>query len=480
MELALRAGRMGTWQWDIATGKVYWSSTLEEIHGIEPGTFGGTFDDFKRDIHPDDKQRLTQALLAAIDEQTTYQLEYRIIRPDGTIAWLETRGNVYRDSDGVAESMIGVCADISSRKRAELDRASDREHLAALVNERTKALEASHQRLRQTERMAAMGTLAAGLGHDVGNLVFPLRIRLDLMMAKKLPPSLRSDLESVSTAVNYLQRLANGLRHMAMDPGEAGLGSETTDLHEWWTDVEPVLRNAVNNGIKLQGSLESELPQIAVAPHGLTQAVFHLIQNANEAMANYESGNVVVSAERGCKQSVKLIVSDDGPGMFDEVRQRCLEPFFTTKVRGISTGLGLTMVNGVISRAGGSLDLQSNAGGGTVWTLTLPTVDADQRAAGSAVVTVADKQRAAFLLTMLESLGVQVEKRIDDLPGDSPCYWITDESVCEQTLHTFVKENASRTAIVLGDPGIEHSRIVAVDPEHSPLALRQLLREQIG
>jgi PAS domain S-box-containing protein len=120
LNLALAAGHMGAWDWDIASGRVNWSSELERIHGLEPGTFEGTLEAFRYDVHPADADRLSGAIAAALTApQESYSLEYRIILPDGTLTWLNAVGRVVVDGNGQPIRMVGICCDITARKRAE-------------------------------------------------------------------------------------------------------------------------------------------------------------------------------------------------------------------------------------------------------------------------------------------------------------------------------------------------------------------------
>ena len=119
LDIALRAGRMGAWEWDIATNKVTWSPALEELHGLSPGTFGGTFEDFQRDIHPDDRQRVLEAVQEVVRACTHYHVEYRIVRPDEELRWVEARGELIFDEGGNPIRMVGVCADVTERHHAE-------------------------------------------------------------------------------------------------------------------------------------------------------------------------------------------------------------------------------------------------------------------------------------------------------------------------------------------------------------------------
>jgi PAS domain S-box-containing protein len=119
LRLALEAGRMGTWEWTVATGEVIWSPSLEAIHGLAPGTFEGTFAGYQKDIHPDDREQILGAISRTLEQGSDHHIEYRIILPDGSLRWVEGRGKLVRDPSGAAARMIGVCMDITERKRNE-------------------------------------------------------------------------------------------------------------------------------------------------------------------------------------------------------------------------------------------------------------------------------------------------------------------------------------------------------------------------
>jgi len=147
LQLALGAGAMGTWTWDISSGLVTWSESLERIHGLKPGTFGGSFGDFQRDIHPEDRSRVLVTLEQAVNEDEPYQLDYRVVWPDGTVRWLAVRGGVFRSREGKAIRMAGVCMDISERKEAE--RALQVQFaVAAVLAEAESVLEATPELIR--------------------------------------------------------------------------------------------------------------------------------------------------------------------------------------------------------------------------------------------------------------------------------------------------------------------------------------------
>lgn len=120
LHLALQAGRMGTWSWDIAEGRVEWSRELEAIHGLEPGTFGGSVEAFEQDMHPEDRERVRSAIQRAVAGQTDdYVVEYRILPQHGRLRWVAARGRVLHAEDGRPVRMVGICSDVSERKRLE-------------------------------------------------------------------------------------------------------------------------------------------------------------------------------------------------------------------------------------------------------------------------------------------------------------------------------------------------------------------------
>ncbi len=119
LRIALGAGGMGTWTWDVPAGVVRWSEELERLHGLQPGGFGGSFEDFQRDMHPEDRSAVLAAIERAVNEDDPYALDYRIVRRDGSVRWLAVRGSVFRDEHGKPLRMAGVSADVTDRKEAE-------------------------------------------------------------------------------------------------------------------------------------------------------------------------------------------------------------------------------------------------------------------------------------------------------------------------------------------------------------------------
>lgn len=135
LRMALEAGRMGCWEWDVVNQRVFWSPELEAMHGLAPGTFMGTTEAYASDIHPEDIERVFATVQQELSSGATeHRIEYRIQRPDGQERWVEGRGLIERDSNGAPLRILGTCTDITERKLAERAVQHKARELAALYS----------------------------------------------------------------------------------------------------------------------------------------------------------------------------------------------------------------------------------------------------------------------------------------------------------------------------------------------------------
>jgi PAS domain S-box-containing protein len=399
--------------------------------------------------------------------------EFEGLRRDGTTFPIEI--SVSR-VDLPRPLFTGIVRDLTQRRREEEELRRYRDRLEDLVKERTRELEASHEQLRTADRLASIGTLAAGLGHDMNNVLLPVRCRLDALAAQDLPPAAREHFDAVRKSVQYLQQLADGLHLLALDP-QADLPAESTDLAEWWEQVGPLLARGLPRHVRLATSWPRQLPRVAVPAHRLTQAALNLVVNAGEAVG--PEGAVRVWAEAfDHGAGVRLGVTDNGHGMRPEVKRRALDPFFTTKKRGLGTGLGLSLVQAVARSAGGSIDIESEPGRGTTVVLTLPAESRAGRAAGPAElrasVAVADRRLASLAEAIVAGAGIDV--RHNGAPDPAADLWITDGT--GEAARLAAQSPRRRQVVVLGAGGEAWTAVPAVfvtDPEDF-----EALRDAIG
>jgi len=239
-------------------------------------------------------------------------------------------------------------------------------------------------------RMESLGTLTAGLGHDMANVLLPMQTCLDGLVEEGLTPASAPLVEGLNRAINHLRGLTRGLRALSMDPDTSASSPDSTLLHEWWITAISPFTWALPPKVRLHAeglrSTDNALPPVRVPEHVLMQAVFNLVQNAGQALGmrpgrgEHNAGNIWITARLqagapGVERAIHLTVRDDGPGMDASTAARCTEPFYTTKPKDRGTGLGLFLVRSAMDRHGGKLLIQSKLGEGAAFTLVLPVVD---------------------------------------------------------------------------------------------------------
>ena len=134
LQLALELGRMGAWQADIRTQRSVWWPGMDLVHGLPAGTPAVPMCEYDQLVHPDDRERVREVMQGALARRVGYQVEYRVLWPDGSVHWLEGRGKLFTDSGGQALSISGVCVDITSRMKSDRDRAFLAQASAELAN----------------------------------------------------------------------------------------------------------------------------------------------------------------------------------------------------------------------------------------------------------------------------------------------------------------------------------------------------------
>lgn len=430
-------------------------------------------------VHGEDLGRCLEVYNSAFDSRSPFQAEYRLRRRDGVYRWMMDRGAPRFSAKGEFLGYVGSCTDMTETIEARRSLEQHRETLETQVAERTRQLEESMGRLRQSERMAAIGTLSAGVGHDMGNLLMPIRARLQVLAENPTPEETRVAVDAISSCVEYLQKSANGLRLLALDPEDRN-GHESTDLSAWWEECSGLLKNALPRGASLEHDIPDGLPPLAVARHQLTQAVFNVVQNAGEVIAGRTGGVVRIwAAPADGGGRVCVGVSDNGPGMSEEVRARCLEPFFSTKPRGISTGLGLALVQGIVRSAGGEIDVRSTLGAGTTVAMTFRLAGRAQRPVAArplaARVRLAEPRMRSLAESILRSRGFSTE----DGPADSDALLVIsdagDPMRDEMLRHVAAQPRSWAVLFGVSRNQGENPRLIEVEGPASPVALRAAL-----
>ena len=272
------------------------------------------------------------------------------------------------------------------------------------------------RKLRQNDRLASIGMLGAGLGHDMGNVLFALRGALAGLRAA----GARADVSAVGEAslgtmaegIGYLQRLSEALHELAVPPvGESATGAPgdapapALEFGPWWERMSVLFERTLPRGVELRVSVEPGLPPVRMASAALTQVLLNLLVNAGHALASRPVADARAKAihVRAFGEAdgafVRIAVQDDGVGMDAATLRRAFEPFFTTRGESDGTGLGLALVQRLVDAAGGSVRVESTHGVGTEVTVRLPAERRSARGGGTAsrepVPSAATPDRAA-------------------------------------------------------------------------------------
>jgi PAS domain S-box-containing protein len=411
------------------------------------------------------------ALADAVSQRTPLTMEYTRDSP-GSGGFFELRAVPISGGAEPLTEWVWIFRDITRRVREER---SQRVSLQEELRERSQSLAEAEGELRIMQRLAPLATLAAGLGHDMSNLLLPMRAHLEALATAVREPSAVEHVDALHSVLRYIQQLTDSLRLMALDPDRPLVSGKTTDLHEWWETTEPLLSSVIRPSVHLGVGLPEGLPPVRVAPHLLTLAVLNLLVNANEAIDGEGEIRVWARPERGGAE-VHIGVTDDGRGMSPEVRERAFDPFFSTKRRHHATGFGLPLVHGVVRAAQGVVKADSREGGGTTVTLTLPvaeaaTVSSSHRTERTAVVRVDDERIAALLRTMLIASGFT--------PGADPAtcsVLVTDPSPGALDEVRDLRARAAGVQVfVYGAGGAEWDRLGAtlIERDAGPSAIRR-------
>jgi two-component system cell cycle sensor histidine kinase/response regulator CckA len=285
-----------------------------------------------------------------------------------------------RDAEGKLYAVCTISTDITERRRSAEERAE---------------LEA---RLVQAQRLESVGQLAGGVAHDFNNLLSVILSCVDFA-SRELPADhpVRDDVEEIGRAAD---RAAALTRQLLMFSRREVVMPQVVDVAALVRDLERLLNRTLSERVALRISCGPDVVPVLIDPRQLEQVLVNLAVNARDAMPE---GGTLSIAVGGTDGGVRITVADDGVGMSPEVRERAFEPFFTTKEAGEGTGLGLASVHGVVTDAGGTIDISSEIGAGTVVTIFLPAAaeelpSADEespapvRASGSARVLVVEDQ----------------------------------------------------------------------------------------
>ncbi len=325
-----------------------WGQSIEEAHADATA--------WLKMVHPEDRARVQSEAFRRDD----YDLEYRLLRPDGSLRWVHDKGFPVRDDDGDVTRVAGIVEDVTDRKLLE-------------------------EQLRQAQKMESVGQLAGGVAHDFNNLLMVI-LNAAGFLDQGLPPGdpLREDVELISRAG---ERGAALVRQLLAFSRRQIVNPKVLNVNDVVAEMETLLRRTVGEKVAFLVKKDPRLGLTLIDPNQLGQVLINLMVNAGDAMPSggtisLETANVSLAEgmEGGPDQVpageyVCISVSDTGYGISKELVTKVFEPFFSTKDKAEASGLGLSLVYGIVTQAGGKVSVYSEPRIGSTFKVYLPTVE---------------------------------------------------------------------------------------------------------
>lgn len=386
LELAQQAGKIASFEWLIQSNDIIWTTELEALYGLAPGSFDGRYEGWMQSIHPDDRPKVEQELWQAIKNGQGLDTEFRIVCPPnskkeegallldeafspltssccipGEVRWIAVKSSLFCDPTGKPLRMIGIHIDITEKKQLEA------------------------QFLR-AQRLESLGTLASGIAHDLNNILTPILAVVQLLPLK-LPKLNDNTQQLLKTLESSAQRGADLIKQILSFARGVEGKRINLQIHHLLFEIEQIIQQTLPKSIEIQSNIPSNLWTIYGDTTQLHQVFMNLCVNARDAMPNGGTLQIIaqnlmvdeqyarmhIDAKVGAH--VVVTVSDTGMGIPPEILNRVFDPFFTTKEVGKGTGLGLSAVLGIVKSHGGFIDVQSEVNQGSSFKVYLPAIE---------------------------------------------------------------------------------------------------------
>ncbi|THH39125.1 transporter substrate-binding domain-containing protein [Aliishimia ponticola] len=350
--------KIGDWEVDEA-GRSVWSEQMRNLSGLPTPEWPEGYDSYLAHVHPDDREHVNRVRQVALERKTTGEVSHRYIRPDGEERIFNSIVEFQWGAEDQLLRTTGTVQDITSQAEIEA-------------------------KLRQSQKMEAIGNLTGGVAHDFNNLLAVILGNLELIGDSTSPDDIRryseAAIEATTRGAGLTKNLLSFARQSRLEPVLLNL-NELADANEaWWISVLP-------EDIEVNVALAQDLWPILADVDLTHNAVLNLVLNARDAMPNggkltIETQNILFDADQQDLdgqiipkgQYVLLAISDTGCGISKEDKARIFEPFFSTKPVGRGSGMGLSMVQGFMDQSGGMVKVYSELGAGTSIKLYFPAI----------------------------------------------------------------------------------------------------------
>jgi PAS domain S-box-containing protein len=355
LDLALQSAHMGVWRWEIRENRRYFDDLVCHILGIEAAVFTGTAEEFFRAVHPEDREKIKSALSRTVEQDLPYEVTYRVVWPDNSVRYIASRGRLVRDDKGQPARIHGILWDITDQYLLEQERI-------------------------RAQKLESVGTLAGGIAHDFNNLLQGIFGYISLA---------KMTIDQKDKAVAMLVQAEKALHQSVNLTSQLLTFSKGGKPVKKTIDLRPAIENAVKfalSGSRITADLSfaADLHTVEADEGQISQVVQNIVLNADQAMPlggriALSARNILASDTAGLPDELKgdlveITIEDEGTGIPVEHRSSIFDPYFTTKERG--SGLGLATSYSIIKYHGGVINVSSELGKGSTFTIYLPASSA--------------------------------------------------------------------------------------------------------
>jgi PAS domain S-box-containing protein len=354
---AQRIAHVGSWEWDSQTGSMTLSDEMLRICGLTRETFEGTWEAFLDLVHPEDKEPVKEALHKTLAEEAKTEIEYRLIRRDGSSRDVLQRTELLSEGGVKSRRLMSTLQDVTLKKQAERELQKARDFLV------------------QSEKLVSIGRLSAGVAHEILNPVNVISVELQLLLKMEaLPPEIKQELTVCMEQLKRITAIAEGLKQLSRIPVQK---TGKNDLRGVIDHILTLTSSQLRlEGIETEVHHSSDLPPIPMDREKIEQVILNLITNAIDAMDGKEKKVLRVSTAMGKavggEDCLRVVVADSGSGIKVKDASVLFDPFFTTKEPGKGTGLGLFISYGIIHDHRGRIWAENNEWGGASFFIEIP------------------------------------------------------------------------------------------------------------